>query len=254
MVFVKNTVLVIVRRSRFWHAEGVTAIRNARERARSALVDDIKTEAFSQLSAHGAAGLTIRAIARELGMVPSALYRYFPSREHLLTAMIIDSYNDLADHLGAAAATREMHRDRWLAVCRGVREWAFARPHQYALLYGTAEPGYQAPQDTIAPASRIPLLLLGIACDAWRAGHLTQPANEPLPDEIAANAAALANATGLLDVPPSLLMRAVSAYTHLFGTVSMELFGHLRGAFDDNTVFFEHSIALLADLVGFRTS
>ncbi|MDX3237939.1 TetR/AcrR family transcriptional regulator [Streptomyces sp. ME03-5709C] len=232
----------------------MTAIRNARERARSALIDEIKAEAFSQLSTHGSAGLTIRAIARELGMVPSALYRYFPSREHLLTALIVDSYSDLADHLDAAAATRETHRERWLAVCRGVREWAFAHPHQYALLYGTAEPGYQAPHDTIAPASRTPLLLLGIACDAWRAGDLTQLADEPLPDESAANAAALASATGLLDVPPSLLMRAAGAYTHLFGAVSMELFGHLRGAFDDDTVFFDHSIALLADLVGFRTS
>ncbi|GLY86626.1 TetR/AcrR family transcriptional regulator [Actinoallomurus iriomotensis] len=232
----------------------MAAIRNARERARSALVDDIKAEAFRQLSEHGSTGLTIRAIARELGMVPSALYRYFPSREQLLTAMIIDSYSALADHLDAAAATQELHRDRWLAVCHGVRDWAFARPHQYALLYGTAVPGYQAPQDTIAPAVRIPLLLLGIACDAWRAGQLTQPADEPWSDEVAANATTLARATGFLDVPPSMLMRAVSAYTQLFGAVSMELFGHLNSAFDNDTVFFNHSITLLADLVGFRCS
>ncbi|MGW6912881.1 TetR/AcrR family transcriptional regulator [Kitasatospora sp. NPDC054939] len=232
----------------------MTAIRNARERARSALVDDIKTEAFRQLSAHGPAGLTIRGIARELGMVPSALYRYFPGREQLLTAMIIDSYGALADHLEAAAAAEEAHRDRWLAVCHGLRAWASAHPHQYALLYGTTVPGYRAPQDTIAPAARIPLLLLGIACDAWRAGQLAPPADEPWSDELATTAAVLADATGLLDVPPSLLMCAVSAYTQLFGAVSMELFGHLHGAFDNNAVFFDHSVALLADLVGFHTA
>ncbi|MEV5604628.1 TetR/AcrR family transcriptional regulator [Streptomyces sp. NPDC052299] len=232
----------------------MAATPNARQRARAALIDDIKAEAFRQLSAHGSAGLTLRAIARELGMVPSALYRYFPGREHLLTAMIIDSYGELADHLDAAAATKEGHRERWLAVCHGVRDWAFAHPHQYALLYGTTVPGYQAPQDTITPATRIPLLLLGIACDAWRTGHLTQPADEPWSDEVAANAATLAEATGLLDVPPSLLMRAVSAYTQLFGAVSMELFGHLRGAFDNNSVVFDHGTTLLADLVGFHTS
>ncbi|WP_405683577.1 TetR/AcrR family transcriptional regulator [Streptomyces sp. NBC_01387] len=232
----------------------MAAIPNARQRARAALIDDIKAEAFRQLAAHGSAGLTLRAIARELGMVPSALYRYFPGREQLLTALIIDSYGDLADHLEAAAATKKAHRDRWLAVCHGVRDWAFARPHQYALLYGTTVPGYQAPQDTVTPAARIPLLLLGIACDAWRCGQLTQPADEPWSDEVTANAAVLAEATGFLDVPPSLLMRAVTAYTQLFGAVSMELFGHLHGGFDNDTVFFDHSITLLVGLVGFHTS
>lgn len=84
-------------------------------------------------------------------------------------------------------------------------------------------------------------------------GQLTPPADEPWSDEVAANAATLAEATGFLDVPPSLLMRAASAYTHLFGTVSMELFVHLHGAFDNDTVFFDHSINLLADLVGFHS-
>ncbi|WP_458336168.1 TetR-like C-terminal domain-containing protein [Streptomyces sp. 372A] len=140
-----------------------------------------------------------------------------------------------------------------MAVCHGLQDWAFAHPHQYALLYGTTVPGYQAPQDTITPAARVPLLLLGIACDAWRTGELTRPVDEPWSNEVAANAATPAEATGFLDVPPSLLMRAVSAHTQLFGAISMGLFGHLRGAFGDDTVFFDHSTTLLAGLVGFDT-
>src|SRR6202046_3771698 len=79
-----------------------SASRTARERARAELTREIKQEARRQLAASGAQGLSLRAVARELGMVSSALYRYFPSRDELLTALIIDAYDALGEAAEAA--------------------------------------------------------------------------------------------------------------------------------------------------------
>src|SRR5947208_16263265 len=100
----------------------MAAIRTARERARGELTREIKDEARRQLADVGANGLSLRAVARELGMVSSALYRYFPSRDHLLTALIVDAYNAV----GEAAETADQgpeysHRERWHAVWRATR-------------------------------------------------------------------------------------------------------------------------------------
>ena len=93
----------------------------ARERARAELTADILGLARAQLATVGAAGLSLRAVARELGMVSSAVYRYFPSRDDLLTRLIIEGY----DAVGAAAEQADdpamPPAERWLAVCRAVR-------------------------------------------------------------------------------------------------------------------------------------
>src|SRR5512139_2075019 len=147
----------------------MNAGRTARDRARAELTNEIKEAARRQLAADGAAKLSLRAVARELGMVSSAVYRYFPSRDELLTALIIDAY----DALGAAVEVADQSPpatavyDRWRAACSAVRTWARAHPHEYALIYGSPVPGYEAPKDTVAPASRSGLVLVGIVRDAW---------------------------------------------------------------------------------------
>ncbi len=137
-----------------------SASQTARQRVRAELTREIKQEARRQLASHGAEGLSLRAVARELGMVSSALYRYFPSRDDLLTALIIDAYDALgeaAEAASAAAASADAAdgRGRWRALCAAIRGWALAHPHEYALIYGSPVPGYQAPQATIASAVRV---------------------------------------------------------------------------------------------------
>src|SRR3954464_5371109 len=104
---------------------------NARERVRAELTAEITDAARRQLADVGAAALSLRAVAREVGMVSSAVYRYFPSRDELLTRLIIDGY----DALGAAAEGADLPSapplERWLSVCRAVRAWALAHPHEY---------------------------------------------------------------------------------------------------------------------------
>lgn len=155
----------------------MTTVRGARARARIEITAAIKAEARTQLAAEGAAKLSLRAVARELGMVSSALYRYFPSRDDLLTALIVDAYDAVgaAAERAAAEAAGERPLVRWTAACRAVRAWAVAHPHEYALIYGSPVPGYTAPQDTNAPAARVGLVLVDIAREAHRGEGVALP-------------------------------------------------------------------------------
>jgi AcrR family transcriptional regulator len=241
------------------------ASRTARERARVELTREIKEEARRQLAATGADGLSLRAVARQLGMVSSALYRYYPSRDDLLTALIIDAYNAMGEAAEHAAAVTQgaPARERWLAVCHAIRAWAVAHRHEYALIYGSPIPGYRAPQDTIGPASRVPLAFVGVLRAALAAGELKPaegggPAGSRtveglLADQAAALSDALAAGPAAASVPPvapELLVRAVIAWTQLFGMLSFELFGQLVGSFDPADAFFDHAAAQLAAFVG----
>ncbi|MEN3358407.1 MAG: hypothetical protein V7637_2389 [Mycobacteriales bacterium] len=232
----------------------MTAIRTARDRARAEVTHEIKAEARRQLADHGAQQLSLRAVAKELGMVSSALYRYFPSRDHLLTALIVDAYDALGEAAEAAdaAVDRADHRGRWRAVCRSVRDWARAHPHEYALIYGSPVPGYHAPQDTVAPAIRVALLLVGLIRESWAAGTLVEPpAAEALPPALAEQTRRLAD-TLAPELPLTVLARAVLAWTHLFGLTSFELFGQLVGSMDPAEPFAEYAADQLADYVGLR--
>jgi AcrR family transcriptional regulator len=212
-----------------------SAPRTARARARAELTAEIKAVARRHVAASGAADLSLRAVARDLGMVSSAVYRYFPSRDDLLTALIVDAYNavgEAAETAEAAVRRTDLLR-RWLVAARAVRSWAQDNPQEYALIFGSPIPGYQAPQDTVDPATRIPLLLLTIIGEA-----VAPPDDLVLPRPVGRDLARLRD-----QVAPSMseprLARAVMAWTHLIGSISFELFGHLVGSIDDYSAWFD---------------
>src|SRR5260370_24559178 len=122
-----------------------------RARVRAEMTDEIKAVARRHLETDGA-NLSLRAVARDMGMVSSAIYRYFASRDELLTALILDAYNALGSAVENAEAgvPREAFTDRFTAICDAVRGWALARPHEYALIYRSPVPGYHAPPATAA--------------------------------------------------------------------------------------------------------
>jgi AcrR family transcriptional regulator len=223
------------------------AAQTARERARAELTREIKEEARRQLAEVGANGLSLRAVARELGMVSSALYRYFPSRDDLLTALIIDAYNTIGSAAeDAIAAAGAGPRARWAAACHAIRAWALAHPHEYALIYGSPVPGYRAPEATIGPASRVPLAFASVLRDAAAGAGAPPALSGPLADQAAALTAALSGPA----IPPDMLVRAVIAWTQLFGMISFELFGQFAGSFEPADSFFEHAVAQLITFVG----
>jgi AcrR family transcriptional regulator len=230
-----------------------SASRTARERARAELTREIKAEARRQLATQGASGLSLRAVARELGMVSSALYRYFRSRDELLTALIIDAY----DSLGAAAEEASTERPaadirgRWRAVCGAIRDWARANPHEYALIYGSPVPGYQAPQTTVASAIRVVRVMGSILADARPPARRTgaRHPEEPLPPELARHVAIVAGAVAP-GVDDGVLTRALIAWTQLFGMISFELFGQFVGSLEPADPFFGYTVERMADYIG----
>jgi AcrR family transcriptional regulator len=243
------------------------ASRTARDRARAELTREIKEEARRQLAATGADGLSLRAVARQLGMVSSALYRYYPSRDELLTALIIDAYDvmgEAAERAIARAAPRSSARGRWIAACHAVRAWAKSNPHEYALIYGSPVPGYRAPRDTVVPAARVPIAFVGVLRDAIATGELAPDddgksldgPDGPLTGQATALAAALAeeHQAAALAVPPEILVRSVIAWTQLFGMISFELFGQFVGSFEPADALFAHATARLATFVGLPVS
>jgi AcrR family transcriptional regulator len=222
-----------------------------RARLRAEMTDEIKAIARRHLATDGA-NLSLRAVARDLGMVSSAIYRYFPSRDELLTALIVDAYNALGGSVEAAekAVDRADLTGRFLAICHAVREWALANPHEYALIYGSPVPGYAAPVDTVAAATRAVGVLGGVIEDAARAGVLRD--DEQLPPDAAEDVARV-GATIAPSAPLGPLSRALGSWLQLFGFVSFEIFGQLRNAVDVPGPLFAHQMRAQAAYIGLPT-
>ncbi|WP_454295591.1 TetR/AcrR family transcriptional regulator [Salana multivorans] len=156
-----------------------------RDRARERTLGEIRAIAWRHLEEQGAAALSLRAVARELGVVSSAIYRYVPSRDDLLTDLIVEGYEDLGAAAAAALAAVDAEgaeaaaspRERWLAVGRGVLEWARSRPAAWSLLYGSPVPGYHAPPERTTDAGVLVMgLLARVVADAVAAGQWHDPA------------------------------------------------------------------------------
>ncbi|MDO9395360.1 MAG: TetR/AcrR family transcriptional regulator [Herbiconiux sp.] len=232
----------------------------ARERARAQITDEILAAARRRLAEEGPSELSLRAVARDVGMVSSAVYRYFASRDELLTALLVLAYDDLgeaAERADAAVADRGDFPARWSAVLRGIRGWALAHPGDYALLYGSPVPGYAAPQTTVLPATRVIVVILRIVTEAHAAGAIA--AGEPLADEAAlegavAGAIGFVRSRGLVgeEVSIEIVMRTLMAWTTVFGTVSFELFGHLVGSVTEPGRYFDAVAERLARDLGLR--
>jgi AcrR family transcriptional regulator len=221
-----------------------------RARARAEMTEQIKQIAREHLAADGP-DLSLRAVARDLGVVSSAVYRYFASRDELLTALIIDGYTSMADAIEQAesAVARRDLAGRWLALGRAARTWSADHRHEYALLYGSPVPGYAAPQDTIGPASRPVVLAMAILREGVERGVLEVPADR-LPRAVRADVERIGGLAGFEGVPPTLMARALSAWAQLFGTISFELFGRLGNAVTDYDAYFEHQLRVMSRHLG----
>ncbi|WP_020670626.1 TetR/AcrR family transcriptional regulator [Amycolatopsis nigrescens] len=224
-----------------------------RARVRAELTEEIKATARRHLAADGA-NLALRAVARDLGMVPSALYRYFASRDELLTALITDAYNALGEAVetAEAAVPRDELRGRWLAVCHAVRDWALVNPAEYTLLYGSPVPGYAAPADTVPPAARVVNALGRVLADSAADGVLPGFTVRP-PAALREELRTLSAQQGpeLPDAAAEVLLTAgIAAWVQLFGLVNFEVFGRFDDIFQARGELFDVQMRLMADLAG----
>jgi AcrR family transcriptional regulator len=226
-----------------------------RARVRAEMIEEIKSSARRQLAQDGA-NLSLRAIAREMGMVSSAIYRYFASRDDLLTALILDAYNALgeaAEEAGAAAEDRDDHFGRWLAVAHAIRRWAVIHPYEYALIYGSPVPGYVAPQDTVMPSIRPVVVLGAILEDAHNAGRLA-PTDRPAPAQALHPELAQVAKFVAPSISEATMAHGLIAWTELFGAISFELFGRFKNTIADLETWYDHQARDMATYLGLRES
>jgi AcrR family transcriptional regulator len=234
------------------HAGRVTG--TPRQRAREQTLADITRIGRAHLERDGAAALSLRAVARDLGVVSSAVYRYVASRDDLLTLLVVECFTELGDAVDAAVAAVEPDDDvgRFRALGHAVRDWALREPAGYTLLFGSPVPGYHAPAErTTGPGTRVVVALVGIAETAYRAGRLraTTPA-EPVPAGLHHDAARIRSE---LDVtlPDEVLTRGVLIWASLFGAVGFEVFGQYGvDTFTDPRALFDHHLTVLAATFG----
>ncbi|GAA3536075.1 TetR/AcrR family transcriptional regulator [Aeromicrobium panaciterrae] len=232
--------------------------KTARQRAREEITEEILAAARARLTSHGPGELSLRAVARDVGMVSSAVYRYFSSRDDLLTALLIEGYDALGEAVELADRSVEDRTDihqRWLAACRAIRTWSIEHPGDYALLYGSPVPGYAAPQDTVGPATRVVIVLISIAGDAHRAGAASPLPPSAAPAEAGSTVAAAMEFVEAHDdlkgpLDPEIAVRTLMAWTTIFGTVSFELFGHLVGSVSDYDAYFDQVATRLGSDLG----
>lgn len=226
-----------------------------RREARERITRELMAAARGQLADVGAAGLSLREVAREIGMVSSAVYRYVDSRDDLLTRLIIESYDSLGAVAERAAEAAHGADDlaRWVHVARSIRTWAVENVHEYLLLYGTPVPGYAAPDGTIAAGARPTLALIGVVQAAADAGRLAEPAGPAaeltpgLRDEL--EQLASANTDGL-DV--ATVIAFLTAWTQMFGLISFELTSQTRNVVEDHAGLFETIVRRLGYQLGLR--
>jgi AcrR family transcriptional regulator len=226
-----------------------------RERLREATREEIKNIARQQIAEHGAPALSLRAIATEMGLTPPALYRYFDSRDALVTALIVDAYHSLADALETAAPSVPPgdYRSHLLAVTLAYRDWALSYPQDYALVFGTPIPGYQGPVEIIVPAaSRSMDIFLTLLEAAWQAGQLNlQPEDVQLSPELHALLEGWQQRYDLTPATP-ILHLALAAWGQMHGLVTLELFHHLQPMVSDPGELYRFEMAAFLKRIGLK--
>jgi AcrR family transcriptional regulator len=212
-----------------------------RERYRAQVRHEVKEAALRQLAESGPAGVSVSAIGKQLGVSGPGLYRYFASRDELLTELVIDAYNDLAGALSAAAgrAPGTERRARLDATARAYRSWALAQPHRYRLLFGPPLPGYDAHARRLVDAAQAAMnVLVDAVCEL--ADRTGTPPSQPLASQLSA----WAQLHGL-DIDPATAMQGVLIWSRLHGLVSLEIAGSFASMGIDPDELFETQLATL---------
>ncbi|MGF6886088.1 AcrR family transcriptional regulator [Nocardia sp. GAS34] len=205
-----------------------TDVPTRRQLRRAETTAEIKDTALRLMAANGPGAITLRAIAREMGMTANAVYSYFPTRDDLVTALIRDVYDDLADALQAARDSRPSDdpTGRTMAWAKAFRSWSLANTEGFRLIYGDPIPGYRPPEGGPAPEAeqRVCAILTGLAAAA--------PAPDPSTDEFAwgdFDPGLVTEVRALFpDLSPAMLAMALRMWGRLHGLVSLEILGHMR--------------------------
>ena len=226
-----------------------------RERLRENTIEEIKSTARRQMAESGTTAVSLNAIARAMEISTPGLYRYFASRDDLVTALIADTYNDLADALEAAAIKipGEAYYERMMATVLAYREWALAHRVDFTLIYGNPIPGYHAPVEVTTPAAQRGFAaILRILTEADQAGAL-RPAAEyrQLPPELRPAFQPI-DGQPAPTVPETVLYFGLVGWTRIHGMLMLELFNHIQPLMNNTTAFYQYEMKNLLNSVGLQ--
>ncbi len=218
--------------------------KTRRERQREATIEEIKTIARAHMAQSGAMGISLRAIAREMELTVTALYRYYASYDELITDLIVDAFSALADAMQTADASlpETDYTARLQAVLMAYRGWANEHPHEFALIYGTPIPNYVAPSERTVPQVQrgfevmIRIIALGMQDGVFK------PTQTQVPAPNQAHIEALIVAYGF-PIPVLPFYVGMVIWTRIHGIIMLELFNHLAPSIGDVTPFYQAQIS-----------
>lgn len=227
-----------------------------RDRVRAATTGEIKQTARRILVAQGPDAVSLRAIAREMGMTAPALYRYFASHEDLLRHVVADIFTEIADDIHAAiqAAAQASGGDmvaKLVAACGEFRRWSLGHKDEFGLLFGTPLPGLEAVHDDVVDdcAAKFSGTFFALFGELWRKHPFPVPADDEIDPSLRAQLGRYRDGLGS-DLPLGAFLTFLRCWVRLYGMVSLEVFGHLHFALDDPAPMFEITLAELAGLIG----
>jgi AcrR family transcriptional regulator len=217
------------------------------------MAGDIKQVARELMHEHGTAGLTLRGIAREMGLTAPAIYHYYPRLDDLITALIIDAYEAVAAAIEDAIAGAEPAGPvrQLVASFDAFRAWGLRHRIEFQLIYGNPIPGYSAPDEVTTPLARRPFAAIGqVLFTLEQEGRLAAPPSYvSVPPTIAAHFAIWRAMTGY-PVSDLVLYLVIAGWTRIHGIVSLELIGHLQPPLGDTEAFYRHELSELLRGIG----
>jgi AcrR family transcriptional regulator len=247
-------------------APGPSPAPSRRDRLRAATTEEIIHTARQLLVENGPEAVSLRAIAREMGMTAPGLYRYFGSHEELLRHVCAGIFTELAGDIHqaieAAAGPAEPTPDqmaakltlKMVAACREFRRWALNHKPEFGLLFGVPLPGLDDGRYDIADECALAFAgtFFALFLELWRQAPFPVPALEEIDPGLRDQLIRYRDALGTTDIPVGAVVTFMRCWTVLYGAVSMEVFGHLRFALEDAAPMFEITLGDLASLVGLR--
>jgi AcrR family transcriptional regulator len=229
-----------------------------RARVRAATAQEIKQTARRILVEQGSDAVTLRAIARDMGMTAPAIYRYFASHEDLLSHLVADIFIEIAaeihEAIEAAGATSGNMTGKLVAACRQFRHWSLDHRAEFGLLFGTPLPSLAGMhEDTLINecAARFAGTFLALFLELWQRQPFGVPAPEEIDPSLRSQLERYRDGLGV-DLPVGAMVIFLRCWVRLYGAVSLEVFGHLHFALDDPAPMFEITLSELAALLGIR--
>ena len=241
----------------------IAEVGTRRERQRAATVQEIKDVARRLLVEQGTSALSLRAIAREMGVTAPALYRYFDGHEALVEALAADFYDELSDSMEAATAAVPLVPSssadpgtrvgqQLVAAAMVFRSWSVAHPAEFSLIFGTPIPGV-ALYDETSPAcmagQRFGLVFAALFLELWATRPFAVPDVDELDSRLLPQLDDYRQRLGI-DLPLPVVYVFLSCWARIYGLVTMEAFGHLTFALDDAEPVFTTELHQIGRLLG----